>query len=213
MECQDALYQGFYAGLILMATLHGFLLASILLFHQKLNAKANKFLSLSIFGISIILGYEAMSWLDVSDFVPSWMSYILDVLQYIPYYIRTTIPVGIFYFVIFLINPKHSLTPFEKIGSYALILEVILDLLNIPIGWFFSENVLEITEHYIFLARAFLSIITCGILFPWAIKKVNHYQTFIHNNYSTTHKKSLQWLRNFLMLLMLSLILWGISFT
>ena len=113
MEYQDTLFTGFFSGVILMAVFHGVLLAGIFLFNNNLNAKSNRFLALSIAGICVILGYEFVYWLEIEDQIPLW-------IQYFPIYIRTTIPVGIFYFVTFLIDPNHQSSNFEKLGFVAI---------------------------------------------------------------------------------------------
>ncbi|MEM6380767.1 MAG: hypothetical protein AAF705_21470, partial [Bacteroidota bacterium] len=70
MEGQQNLMDGFFSGVILMACLHGILLASIFLFNKKLNAKSNKYLAVAILGICVILGYECTYWLDIDEQVP-----------------------------------------------------------------------------------------------------------------------------------------------
>ena len=109
MFFQDNLVTGFFTGIILMALLHGLLLAAILLCNKTLKSKSNKYLVISILGVCIILSYELIYWLELENSIPLWVLYL-------PLYLRTTIPVGIFYFVIFLLNPKHKLSGFEKLG-------------------------------------------------------------------------------------------------
>ncbi|MEM7381048.1 MAG: hypothetical protein AAF361_07600, partial [Bacteroidota bacterium] len=120
MDFQDDLSIGFFSGIIVMAFLHGILLALILLFNKTLISKSNKYLAMALLGICVILAYEFVYWLDSEDKIPMW-------IQYLPFYIRTTIPVGIFYFVIFLIQPDHQLTKFETLGFWVIGLELVLE--------------------------------------------------------------------------------------
>ena len=115
MECEECFHYGFLGAIILMASLHGFLLAAILAYGKNLKSKANKYLALSILGIALILGLESLHYFDGYDHIP-------DFILYLPTYLRTLIPVGFFYFVIYLINPKHQLSQFEKIGFYFIML-------------------------------------------------------------------------------------------
>lgn len=207
MDYYEGLEIGFFSGIILMAFFHGLLLASFFLFHKRLNAKSNKFLALSILGICVILGYEFVFWLGLDEAIYKWVLYL-------PIYIRTVIPVGIFYFVIFLIHPKHQLSKFEKLGFVFIGVELLLDLAYIPVNlWIEDVKHVEIAEYYITLAGWFLSVIASVLFLPLALVRVNKYQRFLYNNYSTTNKKSLRWMQIFLVSTLVITVLWIISFT
>ncbi len=197
---------GFVSGFILMACLHGLLLAAILLFNKTLNSMSNKFLAISILGVCVILAYEFIYWLELENVLPDW-------IHYLPVYIRTTIPVGVFYFVIFLINPKHKLSNFEKIGFVLIAVEVLLALLYIPL-YLFAESAerSEANEYLVAITSWFLTILAAILLLPIALKRVNRYQNFLYDNYSTTNRKSLRWLQIFLMVLLMVMFLSTISF-
>ena len=64
---------------------------------------------------------------EKSILFPNWF-------YYLPIYIRTAIPVGIFYFVLFLINPEHKLSSFEKIGYVLIGTELLLAFIYIPLN-------------------------------------------------------------------------------
>ena len=198
---------GLFSGIILMACLHGILLSAILVFNRTLDSKSNKFLAASIFGVCVILAYEFIYWLELENSIPIW-------IHYLPIYIRTTIPVGLFYFVIFLINPKHTLSNFEKIGFYFIAFELLLALIYIPLDLYAdSMESSEYYEYVIAIVSWFLNIIASIILLPKALKKVNQYQRFLYNNYSTTNRKSLRWLQIFIVVLLLITLLSIVSFT
>ncbi|MEN0004099.1 MAG: helix-turn-helix domain-containing protein [Bacteroidota bacterium] len=196
MECGECLIDGLLSGMMLMACLHGLLLAGIFLFHPRFNAKSNQFLAMAILGVCVMVCYEFFAWTEMEDYVPAWVDYI-------PFYIRSTIPVGLAYFTLFLINPKHQLSTIERLGIWAIGLEVFLHLLFVPIDFFFAEaeNLEDIIE-YLVAAGWLLGIIVCLILLPLAIQRVNRYQKYLLDNYSNTHKRSLAWLRHFLSLVL-----------
>ncbi len=188
--------EGFFSGIILMTCFHGLLLVLILLFNKELNSKSNKFLALSILGVCVILAYEFAYWMSLEDHIPEW-------ILYLPLYIRTTIPVGVFYFVVFLIDPKHRLSGYEKLGFVFIGIEVSLTLVYIPLDLFVENaNLTEQIEYLITAISWLLNIIASIILLPLALKRVNTYQKFLYNNYSTTSRKSLRWLQSFLIALL-----------
>ncbi|WP_299537246.1 AraC family transcriptional regulator [Ulvibacterium sp.] len=206
MDFQDYLGIGFFSGVILMSTLHGVLLALILLCNKNLNSKSNRYLAMALLGICVILAYEFVYWLDLEDKIPVW-------IQYAPLYIRTTIPVGIFYFVLFLVQPKHRLSKFEKLGLWAIALELLLETTYIPVNLFLKDSDhIAIAEDYIIILGWFLCVFTAMVFLPLALRKVNQYQKFLYDNYSTTERKSLRWLQVFLALVFLGVVLGGISF-
>lgn len=206
MDSQEILMTGFFSGIILMAVFHGILLASIFLFHKNFNAKSNNFLALSILGICLILAYEFIYWHELEDTIPNW-------LQFLPLYIRTIIPIGILYFVIFLIHPEHQLSKLEKMGFVVIGVELLSDLVHIPTYLFIedTENI-AIMENLILLFGWFLSIVASAVFLPLALHKINHYQKLLYENYSTTSNKSLAWLRNFILLVLSLTILSFVSF-
>ena len=206
MNFNDATTIGFFSGILLIACLHGLLLTLILAFHKGFRSKANKFLSLAILGACFILVYEFVDWFSLDEHLPTWTLYL-------PLYIRSIIPAGFFYFVIFLINPKHQLTRFEKQGFTLIILEVVLAFSYIPIG-LFVEDVNKATqfEYIIDHLSWLIGIIASFTLLPLALKKVKVYQQFLFNNYSTTERKNLNWLKNSLVIMLVIAFLSVISF-
>ncbi|MEM6805403.1 MAG: helix-turn-helix domain-containing protein [Bacteroidota bacterium] len=188
-----------------MAALHGLLLAAILFFSGKLNATSNKFLSLSLFGIFIILFYEGVGYLEIENQIPLWF-------QLLPIYVRSSIPVGIFYFSIFLIQPKHSLNKFEKIGFLLIAIEISIELLHIPANLIQgNEALMNWANDRIMMVGEYFGLLACLILFPLSLQRVNRYQKYLYGHYSTTKDKSLGWLRTFIILCMGISLIWLIS--
>jgi AraC-like DNA-binding protein len=134
-------------------------------------------------------------------------------IQYLPLYIRSTIPIGIFYFVIFLIQPEHKLSNFERLGFVAIGMEVFLESMNFPINLLFeSPEQIEVAEDLIVSMGWFIGVIAPFVFLPVALMRVNQYQKSLYDNYSTTVKKSLAWLKFFLVIFMLVNVLLMISF-
>lgn len=207
MQAHQFLGFGFFAGVIAMAVFHGLLLCGIFLLHKRLRSKANRFLALAIFGICIILVYEAADWLDMQDWIPLWF-------QYLPLYLRTAVPVGVFYFVLFFIKADHQVTAFERSGYYLLGLDFLLELSHLPVGFLnIGEISIEKYEGYLFDIQSQLSIVASVILLPLALKKVNEYQRFLYEHYSSDYKRNLNWLKYFLIGLISCLGLWIVTFT
>jgi len=205
MDLQDDVNIGFFSGVIIMAALHGILLALILLFNKRLNSKSNKYLAMALFGICIILAYEFAYWFSVEDYIPIWV-------QYLPLYLRTTIPVGIFYFVLYLIQPKHQLSTFEKLGIWVIALELLLEIAYLPVNLLVGDaEKIDGIEDGLIILGWFLCVATSLVLLPLALRKVNQYQRFLYDNYSTTHRKSLAWLQFFLVLVILGVFFGFVS--
>lgn len=206
MDCQEYLKNGFFSGIILMAVFHGILLATVFLLHKKLNTTSNKFLALSILGICGIIGYEFFVWLALEEQIPIWVAAL-------PIYIGTSIPVGIFCFVVFLIKPDHQLSKIEKWGFVAMGVEFFFHFIQmlIPMLMEYSEQV-ELVEEYSFILSWLISVLAFIVFLPMALYHVAQYQRFLYDNYSTTDKKSLSWLQSFLMLMFITSLLWCLSF-
>ena len=104
MEFQDGIESAFFAGILAMTSVHGVVL--ILVLAKRVRTRANRYLALALLAICIILGYEATEWLVGYEAIPEW-------LDWLPIYIRSAIPAGTFYFVLFLIRPDHQLKALE----------------------------------------------------------------------------------------------------
>ncbi|MEM1218776.1 MAG: helix-turn-helix domain-containing protein [Bacteroidota bacterium] len=197
---------GFIAGIILLACLHGLLLAGIFYFHPRFNTHSSKFLALATLGMSIILGYEFIFWLELDQRIDSWLLFVVP-------YLRTTIPMGLYGFVIFLLQPEHKLSTFEKMGFASIGLEFLIDLTFIPAeSYVQSTQQLDTIVWGLTIFGWFLSIVVALAYIPRALRKVVHYQKYIFDHYSTTDRKSLRWLQNFLVLFLVMTVFWIISF-
>lgn len=198
-------WDSLFGGVLLMAGLHGLLLAIILFAHKKLRSRANRFLALSLFGTSIVLLYECSFYLYVEAFADA-------ILTFLPVYATSTIPIGLYFFVTYLIQPEHEMRSWEKWWLLPIFAEILLDMARIPV-----ESVLEGEENLqwsflIEFAQEFIGLGISLVLMPLAWKKVQRYQKLLVVNYSTIERKSLLWLRNLIALVMILVMIWLVSF-
>lgn len=198
-------WDSLFGGVLFMASAHGLLLAIILFVHQKLRSKANRFLALSLFGVSIVLLYECSSYLSMDELAGT-------ILTYFPVYVVSSIPIGLYFFVTYLIQPDHKMQPLEKWWLLPIAAEVLLNLAFIPV-----DNVLSGEENLqwsfaIEFMQELLGLSVSIVLIPLALIKVQRYQRFLVVNYSTIGRKSLLWLRNLIALVLILILIWLVSF-
>ncbi|MEM6647798.1 MAG: helix-turn-helix transcriptional regulator [Bacteroidota bacterium] len=199
---------GFVSAITLMACIHGALLAAILLVTKRLRSTANRYLALALAGVAIILFYEAAAYAGLEDDIPL-------LIQYAPLYIQTSVPVGLFFFTLFMVQPEFK--PRERktywLAYLPLALDGIIQLAYIPLLWMVAEDQLMDAERHLENTGEVLMLGTALTLLPLSIRRVHRYQSFLYDNYSTTSGRSLRWLRTFLMLFLTLAVLWGIAFT
>ncbi|MEM6718012.1 MAG: helix-turn-helix domain-containing protein [Bacteroidota bacterium] len=195
---------GFMSAVLVIAFLHGMVLTSLLFFNKRLKAKANRFLALAILGVSLLLFYEFVSYVNLEE-------EITDLIQLIPIYLSSAIPIGLYLFVTYLIDPKHRMKSWEKWWILPLLLQAFLGLLYVPLEEFYTVETAAITLEILPFAEEFVGLATSLFLLPITIYKVRNYQKFIAFNYSTIDRKSLLWLFNFLVAFAVLLLLWWIS--
>jgi len=187
-----------------MAGLQGLLLAAILLFKKSLATKSNRFLAMALVGASIIVCYDFFYYSNEEEELPLFV-------QYVPIYIRTAIPIGLYFFVRFLVNPKNPMKRWERLWYVPILLEIATELTYIPINLFLKESAIDASEYFLLIAEESIGLIA-GIVLPiLAIRKINRYENFLLNNYSSISWKSLRWLRNLIALVLVIMIVWLFS--
>ncbi len=189
-----------------MASLHGLLLALILLFNKRFKSKSNKYLAFAILASSVILCLEIVYYFDIEDRLP-------EVIQYTPLYWRAAIPVFTFYFIQFLIDPKHNLTKVEKLGFALISMEIFTELMYIPVNIFASNDAgIEFGEDILVTIEQFIGLVACFWFYILAMKKVKAYQQYLYSHYSTTTGRSLSWLQSFLWMNLILSVIWLTSY-
>ncbi len=184
-----------------MAGFHGLFLAAILYFNKRFRSKSNQFLAMALFAISIIVCYDFFYYSFEEEELPL-------VIQYLPVYIRTAIPIGLYFFVRYLIEPDSELKGWERLWYLPIVIEVILELLYIPINLFLTEDTIETGEHLLLILEESMGLFTSIPLLWLAIRKINSYQNFLLDNYSNLSGKSLLWLRNLVTAILLIFTVW-----
>lgn len=208
MSHEDAYFMyGFISAITLMASIHGLLLAVILLVAKRLRSTANRYLALALSGVAVILFYEFAAYAGIESDIPL-------LIQYAPLYLQTSVPVGLFFFTIFMVQPERSRSASRRygFGFIPLVLDGVVQLAYIPLLWVVAEDQLVEAEQHVENVGEVLGLVTAFILFPLAIRRVNRYQAFLYDNYSTTGGRSLGWLRTFLILFLMLAVFWGVAF-
>ncbi|GAB5521360.1 MAG: hypothetical protein RhofKO_36110 [Rhodothermales bacterium] len=198
---------GFISAVTLMASIHGVLLAALFLSTPRLRSTANRYLALALCGVAVIMFYESAAYAGLEDDIPL-------LIQYAPLYLQTSIPVGLFFFTLFMVQPERSASERKRYrwGFIPLMLDGLVQLAYLPLLWVVPEHQLEDAELYVEYTGEGLGLITALILFPLSIRRVNRYQSFLYDHYSTASGRSLGWLRTFLIVFLLLAAVWGIAF-
>ncbi|WP_420574790.1 helix-turn-helix domain-containing protein [Kordia sp.] len=205
MMVETAFFDGFMSALLFIAFIHGIIIASLLFFNKRLHATSNSFLALSLSGISMQLLYELISYTN-----PYWN--VLKILEPLPIFLSTTVTIGLYFFVKYLINPQYQLKPWEKWWLFPIILQALLCLLYIPFEYIHDIKVFAIALEFLPFAEEFVGLAVSVFLIPLALHHIKHYQEFITSNYSTIDQKSLLWLLNFLRIIFVLVFLWLLSY-
>ncbi len=195
---------GFLSAVHIMAGLHGVFLAAILFFKKSLASKSNRFLAMALLAASIIVCYDFFYYSYEEEQLPL-------LVQYAPIYIRTAIPIGLYFFVRFLIDPLGHLKKWERLWFIPIVLELVTELAYIPVNLFLSDAFIIYAEYLLLIIEESIGLIA-GIIFPcFAIHKINLYQKFLLDNYSSISGKSLRWLRNLIAIVLVIMIIWLFS--
>ncbi|MEL6822503.1 MAG: helix-turn-helix domain-containing protein [Calditrichota bacterium] len=206
MEQQAYILDGMYGGMLIMSSLQGFILAAILLFHERLKSRSNRFLALSLFAISIVVLYDVSYYLQLNNLADS-------ILTYLPIYATSPISIGLYFFVTYLIYPNHQLASFERWWPAPIILEIVMQVILIFVYGATESGTIQISEEALLLIEQSIGLLTSLLVVPIAIKKVYDYQTYLRENYSTLDHKDLKWLRQALYIKYGLTLLWLISFS
>ncbi|MGD1947909.1 MAG: hypothetical protein ACFB0A_17015, partial [Croceivirga sp.] len=204
MSYEEYYTYGFLSAIHIMAGLQGAVLAAILLFKKSLATRSNRFLAMALVGASIFECYDFFYYSYQEEELPL-------LILYAPIYIRTAIPIGLYFFVQLLIEPKGPMNRWERLWYLPILLEVVTELTYIPLNLFLIENTIDSAEHFLLIVEESIGLLT-GIVLPiLAIQKINQYEKFLRNNYSSISGKSLRWLRNLMTTALVIMIIWLLS--
>ncbi|MEO0895516.1 MAG: helix-turn-helix domain-containing protein [Bacteroidota bacterium] len=204
MNPSDYILQGAIGAFLGITSLHGILLGILLLTQERLYSKANRFLAIALFSISIVLLNESIEWLEIEAYAP---------IYYLPIYIRTLAPIGIYLFVTYFLTPDHDIKEWERYLLIPIGLEILIEFAYTPILGFppDSDTFLKY-DYFLYSFANVINLIVSFWLIPLALKKVHTYQTFLFENYSNTESRNMNWLKRLLYIMLLIYLIWSVSF-
>jgi len=197
---------GMYGGMLIMSSLQGFILVAILLFHDRLKGRSNRFLALALFSISVVVLYDVSYYLRLNDLAES-------IFTFLPIYTISPISIGLYFFVTYLIYPNHQLTTWERWWPAPILLEVLLQIVLIALYGYVENGAIQVSEETLILVEQSIGLPTSLILIPIALRKVYRYRVYLRDNYSTIDHKDLKWLRQALYTKYSLTLLWLISYS
>lgn len=159
---------------------------------------------MTLVGVSVIILYDLFyAYLEEHE--------VYGYFLYLPIYIRSFIPIGLYFFVRFLIEPKNPMNQWERLWYIPIILEIVLELAYIPADFLLSENDMLLANNILLVTEESIGLLICVVLLGLTIRKLNRYQKFLMNNYSSLSGKSLLWLRNLIIATLIIVIFWLLS--
>lgn len=201
----EAALDGFVSAVFFISSINAALLAAILLFNHRLKNKANRALAFALIGVSIILLYESIYALGLErEFV---------FLSFIPFYVISTIPIGVYYFTVYFLRPQRQFGNRDWWILLPIGLEILVELSYLPVFWkldspeqfFAADMVLTKLSEAIGLTVSF-------ILLPRSLQKVRQYQKQLADHFSTIPQNSIRWLQFFIYALIAISLFWLVSF-
>ncbi|MEL6650714.1 MAG: AraC family transcriptional regulator [Bacteroidota bacterium] len=194
----------FLGAIFLIASLHGKVLAIILLLRQHQHRRATQYLALSLLTISIILLYECVYYLGIEETSPG-------ILVMLPFYLRTAMPLGVYFFVRFLLYPDEKLGFAERLYFIPLGLEFLLELAYFPLYYYLeAEEFLHWDVQLSWIGEG-LGLLLCSWLFPKAWLILRTYRNQVYDQYSSLDERGISWLRRMLMAMGGLVLIWWLT--
>lgn len=187
---------------MLLGSLQGFLLSFLFLVNHQFKKKSNRWLAILIFTIS--LQNISNGLIDIGH----------NQIEYYPLSWTLLIPVCIYYFIQYLIEPDYKISRLEYLFFLPFIVQLLFKVIVFGI-YLIDFETIEIAQFaYLLLTRSFevLAVIVSFGVLVLSIKKLNNYEARLMNNFSEIENKTLKWLKNILMITFVLWLLWAISF-
>ncbi len=196
------IYFSFYHVIIFICTFQGFLLAYIFLFNKSFRKKSSIALSIGLITLSIAGIWEIIQDLELDK--------QYHALRYLPISNISLTNIGLYYFIIFLLNPiyKFSKKDYLFIAPFAVIflLKFIFYGIDLAHPTLLAKHQ-DLTLSFSLLTN-YLPIFYSMWVLQDLLKKVNKYHYQLFNNFSETEGKDLYWLRNFIYVMIVFSIVW-----
>ena len=190
-------YFNFFDVLSLFGGFIALCLACVLIFVDKFRTKANIAIAIILFSVFLSI-LQNILWGNLEAINRERFRY------YFPNFYILLMPLGFYYTIIFLLNPKYLF----KQKDYFLIIPLLFTVATDAIFLFlylFKTEVIEINSNAIkwysnYFINAIL-LIYFFILLPISWKKLNTYQKQLLNNFSFIEDKSLDWIRKIILII------------
>ncbi len=189
--------------LIFLGSIQGFLLAFVFLSGEQFKKKSNIYLAILLLVISL----QNLS----NGLIELGHSFV----EYLPFSFTLSIPFLLYAFVHQILWPDYTFNKKEKGLLLPLIAQILFKigvficfLLQVHTSSFFQQCYLPLNQF--FEVVAFIASIGISILL---IYKLNRYERELKSNFSEIESKSVQWLKNTLLAVLVLCVLWGIAFT
>lgn len=175
--------------LILFGALQGILLGLILIFTKRLRKTSNMYLALMMFVFATLNLENTMNALDLFDRYP--------ILRTIPIEFMTLIPVSLYFFIKYLLNPSYKIQKWDYylVGLFGI--EFLHKSIRF-IRYFISgpydneqSKLFYLIENTIELVAVFVTI----YLIFYASKELKQYEQNLYDNYAEIEGRNLSWLR------------------
>lgn len=192
-----------YTILILLGSIQGLILASLLLSRSKSKKKSNFYLALFIIAFSLSnLHYVAM---------------IVGVLNRAFWFVHLSfpwsllIPPAFYYFVHYLVLPNHKFKTKDRWFFIPFIFQTIFHLFLFSCALFAIEFIKQQSELIEQLSKieTILAIVMNFIFIPIIYFKIVEYEKSLKDNYSEISKSSLSWLKKLIIGLIVVWVLWA----
>lgn len=194
----------FLGAIFLIAGLHGMVLAIILLLRQHQFRRATRYLALALLSISIILLYECVYYLGLEESYPA-------LLILLPFYLRTAMPLGGYFFVRFLLYPEEKLSFAERWYFLPLGLDFLMELIYFPLYYGLeSEAFLYWDEQLAWIGEG-LGLMLCIWLVPKSWFLLQSYRRQVYDQYSSLDETGLSWLRKMIFAIGGLVVVWMLT--
>ena len=195
-------YFNFYDVLSLFGGFLALLLGCIFIFNEKFRTKANIAQAILLFSVFLSITRNIFGNLGIYNQE--------SLIFHLPLFYVLLPPLGFYYSIVFLLNPKYLFTKRDYWLLVPLFLTVIADAIFLFLYLFQTEFLFENFTVRIFYGDAFINlllIIYFSILLPICWKKINTYQEQLLNNFSSIEDKDLDWLRKAILIFFIILLL------
>jgi len=189
--------------LMLLGSLQGFILALIFWRGEQFQKKSNAFLALLIFVVSLQNLSNSlidMGWFDV---------------QYLPLSFTLLIPVTLYYFVVYLVEPSHRFLKGHYIFLVPFLGQLVFRIFVFITYLIYPTWLDKVSDYYFIIANTLeiVAVFLCLFVLVKSIWKIDSFEKRLLSNFSTIEDRTLQWLKYTLFVCFGLWLLWAIPFS